>query len=76
MILSKAGVYVKKAPAAKAASEGGDKPKRVSKAEQIDKLNGALTDAGVEIDTDIIEKLTGKAALYFFEVVDKLNKED
>jgi len=76
MILSKAGVYVKKAPAAKAASEGGDKPKRVSKAEQIDKLNGALTDAGVEIDNDIIEKLTGKAALYFFEVVDKLNKED
>ena len=48
----------------------------MSKAEQIDKLNGALTDAGVEIDTDIIEKLTGKAALYFFEVVDKLNKED
>jgi len=76
MILSKAGVYIKKAAAAKSSSEDGDKPKRISKAEQIDKLNAALTDAGVPIDSDIIEKLTGKAALYFFEVVDKINKED
>jgi transposase-like protein len=78
MILSKAGVYVKKAPAAKASSDGsgGDKPKRISKAEQIEKLNGVLTDAGIEIDSDIIEKLTGKAALYFFEVVSKITKED
>jgi len=75
MILTKAGVYVKKAPAAKSSSSG-DKPARVSKAEQIEKLTGALTDAGVEVDSDIIEKMTGKAALYFFNVVSQITKDD
>ena len=75
MILTKAGVYVKKAPAAKSSSSG-DKPARVSKAEQIEKLTGALTDARVEVDSDIIEKMTGKAALYFFNVVSQITKDD
>jgi ribosome recycling factor len=74
MILTKAGVYVKKA----AAKSGGssDKPARISKAEQIGKLTGALTDSGIEVDSDIIDKMTGKAALYFFNVVSQITKED
>lgn len=74
MILTKAGVYVKKAAASKSTSDG-DKPKRISKAEQIEKLTGTLTDAGVEVDSDIIEKMTGKAALYFYNVVSQITKD-
>ena len=67
VILSKAGVYVKQTPAAsgsgnKGGSTGGT---RVSKADAQQKLTDALTDAGVEVDEDIVSKLTGKAALYF-----------
>ena len=67
MILSKAGVYVKKTPAA--SSNGGGSSStggtRISKAAAQEDLIAALTDAGIEIDNDIVEKLTGKAAQYF-----------
>ena len=71
MILSKAGVYVKKTPAASSsrgssASTGGS---RVSKAAAQEALVSALTDIGAEIDNDIVEKLTGKAAQYFAGVL-------
>ena len=66
MILTKAGVYVKKAPAAKAASTGAATGgTRVSKAAAAEALIAAITDAGKEVDEDIISKLTGKAAQYF-----------
>ena len=74
MILSKAGVYVKKTPAASGSgtsSNGGSS--RVSKAAAQETLIAALTDAGVEIDNDIVEKLTGKAAQYFAGVIGNLN---
>jgi predicted transcriptional regulator len=67
MILSKAGVYVKKEPAA-----GGTKSKttkttstRVSKEDAQAQLIAAIEAAGKEVDSDIITKLTGKAAVYF-----------
>ena len=74
MILTKAGVYVKKSPAARssAASTGGGTT-RVSKADAQETLKGALTDAGQEIDADIIDKLTGKAAVYFAGVISAIN---
>ena len=74
MILSKAGVYVKKTPAASGSgtsSSGGSS--RVSKAAAQETLIAALTDAGVEIDNDIVEKLTGKAAQYFSGVITQVN---
>jgi transposase-like protein len=74
MILSKAGVYVKKTPAASGSgtsSSGGSS--RVSKAAAQETLIAALTDAGVEIDNDIVEKLTGKAAQYFAGVITQVN---
>ena len=71
MILSKAGVYVKKTPAASSngggSSSGGGT--RISKAAAQESLVSALTDIGAEIDNDIVEKLTGKAAMYFAGVI-------
>ena len=76
MILSKAGVYVKKAPASPSsgeakASTGGT---RVSKAAAIEALSTALSDAGQEVDEEIVSKLTGKAAQYFTNVLVAINK--
>ena len=73
MILSKAGVYVKKDPAAATASAGGAaKSKtskttstRVSKEDAQAQLIAAIEAAGKDVDSDIISKLTGKAAVYF-----------
>lgn len=66
MVLSKAGVYVKKTPASGGSSSSGSTGgSRVSKAAAQEELVAALTDAGIDIDEDIISKLTGKAAQYF-----------
>ncbi len=74
MILTKAGVYVKKSPAARSTSSStGGGTSRVSKADAQETLKGALTDAGQEIDADIIDKLTGKAAVYFAGVINAIN---
>jgi len=74
MILTKAGVYVKKTPAAKAASTGGSTGgTRVSKAAAQEALIAAITDAGKSVDEEIISKLTGKAAQY---ITSLLSSED
>ena len=75
MILTKAGVYVKKAPAsggATKASNGGSGG-RVSKAAAIESLSAAISDAGQEVDQEILDKLTGKAAVYFTGVISAIN---
>ena len=72
MILTKAGVYVKKTPAAKSGS-GSTGGSRVSKAAACEALVSALTDAGQEVDDDIVSKLTGKAAVYFTTVITAIN---
>ena len=64
MILTKAGVYVKKTPA-KSNGGGGSTTTRVSKAAAVEDLTAAITDTGGEVDEDIVGKLTGKAAMYF-----------
>lgn len=75
MVLTKAGVYIKKAAGSSSSGEakktGGT---RVSKETAIAGLTAALTDAGQEVDADIVSKLTGKAAVYFTGVVNALNK--
>lgn len=75
MILTKAGVYVKKTPTkseGKKAS-GESKGTRVSKEDALNSLTAAIEAAGLEADEDVIKRLTGKAAVYFTEVVKKLN---
>lgn len=65
MVLTKGGVYVKKevTKAAASASEG-TKSTRVNKAEAIDTLKKVIADAGKDVDADICDRLTGKAAVY------------
>ena len=71
MILTRAGVYVKKTPASKSSgSTGGG---RVSKADAQDALSAAISDAGQEVDDSIISKLTGKAAVYLTGIINALN---
>ncbi len=71
MILTKAGVYVKKATAA-ASGTTKSAGTRISKAAAQEALTAALTDAGVDIDEDIVSKLTGKAAQYFADAIAKV----
>jgi hypothetical protein len=72
MILTKAGVYIKKATASASAS-GGTASKRVSKADCQAELTAAITDAGQEADEDIINKLSGKAAKYVADIITAVN---
>jgi hypothetical protein len=72
MVLVQAGVYVKKDAAAPKdggkANGSGEGTKRVSKESQIAALKAVLEEKGAEVDTDILDKLTGKAAAYFVKV--------
>ena len=76
MILIAAGVYIKKDPAkpAEKTSTGGTKAagdgtKRVSKESQINALKAAIEASGAEVDDEILDKLTGKAAVYFLSIM-------
>ena len=65
MVLTKGGVYVKK-EGAKTTAATGDKPAstRVNKAEAIETLKTLIKSVGKEVDDDICDRLTGKAAVY------------
>jgi hypothetical protein len=71
-ILVKAGAYVKKGTAPKEGTADKPKTTRVNKADSIAALSELIEAAGLEVDTDIVSKLTGKAAVYFTEVFEKL----
>ena len=76
MILTKAEVYIKKAPATKGTSvsaTSGDKAPRVSKEAAHATLVEAIEGVGGTADMEIISKLTGKAAQYFTGVFNGLN---
>lgn len=67
-ILTRAGVYVSdKQPAASKpkSTASGEKGTRVSKEAAIAQLTAAIEAAGKEVNEEIVTKLTGKAALYF-----------
>jgi transposase-like protein len=73
MILTKAGVYVKKTPATGGSSSSSAGTGRVSKQAAQDALVAAITDAGQAVDEDVVSKLTGKAAQYFTGVISAIN---
>ncbi len=80
MILSKAGVYVKKDPATASASKSksgsnGGGSTRVSKEDSHNGLIAAIEATGQKADTEIISKMTGKAAQYFTGVFKALASE-
>jgi phosphopantetheinyl transferase (holo-ACP synthase) len=79
MILSKAGVYVKKSPAPKAAGKkDATKPAttRVSKEASIKALTEVINSAGLDLEEEILSKLTGKAAVYFTELLEELIRQN
>ena len=74
MILTKAGVYVKKSPAASSGGGGSTNGGgRVSKQAMQEELIAAISDAGQTVDNDIIDKLSGKAAQYLAGVITAIN---
>ena len=73
MILSKAGVYVKK-EASSNKSTAGSSGGRVSKQAAQDALSAAIIARGHLVDEDIISKLTGKAAQYFTTLLVDINR--
>lgn len=77
MILSQAGVYIKKEAAKKAsgstAAASGDKAPRVSKEGAQQRLIAAIEAAGQTADSEIVGKLTGKAAVHFAEIIEAIN---
>lgn len=76
MILSKAGVYVKATQTTASTSKKGatDEPKapKVSKTDKIASLSEAISSAGMVPNAEILDKLTGKAADYFTQVIKAL----
>jgi hypothetical protein len=78
MILTKAEVYVKKAAGAPASGAGAGKKEstpRVSKQDSIDALTATIEELGLDLDAGIVDKLTGKAAVYFTNLL-KVATED
>jgi len=80
MILVTAGVYVKKDVGAAATASSGTKAaagegtKRVSKETSLAALSKAISDAGATVDSEIIDKLTGKGAVYFTTMIAEILK--
>lgn len=74
MVLTKAGVYIKKeVSAVSGGSKGsGGGGTRVSKADQQKALEEAISAHGAEVDTEITSKLTGKAAAYLAGVLNSI----
>jgi len=71
MVLTRANVYIKKTIAS-SSKASGDKPARtrVNKAEAINTLKKKITDVGQEVDDDICDRLTGKAAVYIHSILE------
>ena len=64
LVLTRENVYVKKEVKSANTTTSGDKVKRVNKTEAINTLKKAIEVAGHEVDDDICDRLTGKAAVY------------
>ena len=69
MILNNMKVYVKKADAPSSNKSSGSSNPRVNKAEALAALKEVIADAGAEVNEDIIDRMTGKAANYFAQVI-------
>jgi len=71
-VLVQAGVYKKKEVGAKTGTAktgaASDKAPRVSKESQIADLKALIEAKGQEVDSEILDKFTGKAATYLVKV--------
>lgn len=74
MVLTRASVYVKKTAAS--TSSGSNKSegtKRVNKAEAIAALKTKIKAIGQDVDDDICDRLTGKAAVYVMSILEAVS---
>lgn len=75
MVLSQAKVYVLKGEAGKdskpstAGKKSSEGSKRVSKEDSIAALKAEIEEQGKTVDDEILDKLTGKAAVYLLSVL-------
>ena len=69
MILTRANAYVKKVVTTPRKSSTSTGNKRVNKQEAIETLKKAIEKFGKEVDNDICDRLTGKAAVYFTNII-------
>jgi hypothetical protein len=75
MVLVQAGVYVKKeagTSTGKGSTTKTEGSKRVSKEASIGALRELIESKGAPVDDEILEKLTGKAAVYLTSVIKAL----
>ena len=77
MVLVKADVYVKAeaVTTAKPKTEKEGATPRVSKADAIANLAAVINDVGQEPDMEILEKLTGKQAIYFTTILRSVEQQ-
>ena len=72
MVLIQEGVYVKKeasSSSSKSSASKGEGSKRVSKEAAISELRELIEQRGATVDSEILDKLTGKAAVYLTSVI-------
>ena len=73
MVLTRANVYIKKTITSSSKGSGEKSTStRVNKAEAIGALKDTITRLGGEVDSDICDRLTGKAAVYINEFVNSV----
>ena len=72
IVLSRAGVYVKKSATSTEAKDSKGST-RVNKAAAIDSLKKTIAAANQDVDNDILDRLTGKAAVYLKGVLDAVS---
>jgi hypothetical protein len=75
IILQRAEVYIKKATTKTKAETEGKAP-RVSKAVSIEALTTLLEANSIDVDEDIVGKMTGKAAVYWTAVISSLTSSE
>ena len=76
IILSRAGVYVKKWTAKAGTTSTASGEKKESKADSLARLTKAIEAQGIDADDTIISKMTGKAAAYFAAVIAKATEAE
>lgn len=72
MVLTRANVYIKKTTASSTSDSKG-KSTRVNKAEAIASLKKVIAAKQQEVDDDICDRLTGKAAVYILGIIEAIS---
>jgi len=75
-VLVRAGVYIKKTPATGSTGEAKTGGTRVNKATAIAELKEIISNNSLDVQDDIVDKMTGKAAVYFKGIIEGLTSKE